>query len=126
VRYEEFRQGVEHRLGGNRSGGEADKAITATLQTLSERITGGEARDLAEQLPGALQAPLQQADELAEDFSIEECFWRVAEREGVDVDTARNDVPEVMAVLAQALTQGELNDVMTQLPPEFNARLFRS
>jgi uncharacterized protein (DUF2267 family) len=126
VRYEEFRQRVEHRLGGNRSGGEADKAITATLQTLSERITGGEARDLAEQLPGALQAPLQQADELAEDFSIEEFFWRVAEREGVDVDKARNDVPEVMAVLAQALTQGELNDVMTQLPPEFNARLFRS
>jgi len=126
VQYEEFRQRVEHRLGGNRTGGEADKVITATLETLSERITGGEARDLAEQLPGALQAPLQQADELAEAFSIEEFFRRVAEREGVDVDTARNDAPAVMAVLAQALTQGELNDVMAQLPQEFDARLFRS
>jgi len=126
MQYEEFRQRVEHRLGGNRSGGDADKAISAALQTLGERITGGEARDLAEQLPGKLQAPLQQADEAAEDFSIEEFFQRVAEREGLDINKARNDVPAVMTVLREALTQGALDDVMAQLPANFNERLFQS
>ena len=126
MRYEEFRQRVEEQLGGNRSGGEAHQAIIATLETLSERITGGESRDLAEQLPGELQGPLQQAAEAAEDFSIEEIFRRVAKREGVDVDTARKDVPAVMTVLGEALTQGELDDVVAQLPPEFNERLFQS
>ena len=126
MQYEEFRQRVEERIGANRSGGPADKAITATLQTLSERITGGEAKDLAAQLPAKLQAPLQQSDEVAEDFTIEEFFRRIAEREGVEIDTARDDAAVVMTVLSEALTQGELDDVMAQLPPEFNERLFPS
>jgi uncharacterized protein (DUF2267 family) len=117
---------VEEQLGSNRSGGEAHQAIIASLETLSERITGGESRDLAEQLPGELQGPLQQTAEAAEDFSIEEFFRRVAKREGVDVDTARKDVSAVMTVLGEALTQGELEDVMAQLPPEFNECLFQS
>ncbi len=125
MQYEEFSQRVEEQLGGNRSDGEAHQAIIATLETLSERITGGESRDLAEQLPGELQGPLQQAAEAAEDFSIEEFFQRVAEREGLDINKARNDVPAVMTVLREALTQGALDDVMAQLPANFNERLFQ-
>src|SRR5215203_4333028 len=82
--------------------------------------------ETSEQLPGKLQAPLQQADEAAEDFSIEEFFQRVAEREGLDINKARNDVPAVMTVLREALTQGALDDVMAQLPANFNERLFQS
>ena len=44
----------------------------------------------------------------------------------MEVDTARDDAAVVMTVLREALTQGELDDVMAQLPPEFNERLFSS
>ena len=123
MQYEEFRQRVEEQIGADRADDPADKAIAVTLQTLSERLSGGEAKDLAAQLSGELQSPLQQSDEAAEDFSVEEFFRRIAEREGVDVDTARDDAAVVMRVLREALTQGELDDVMAQLPPEFNERL---
>ncbi len=79
---------------------------------------------MAAQLPTELQAPLQRTAEEAEDFSLEEFYERVAEREGVDIETARQDASAVMTVLGLALTRGQLDDVMAQLPQEFNA-LFR-
>jgi uncharacterized protein (DUF2267 family) len=46
---------VEEQIAANPSVSDArraaENAITATLETLNERITGGEARDLAAQLP---------------------------------------------------------------------------
>ncbi len=62
--------------------------------------------------------------EEAEDLSLEEFYQRVAEREGVDIETAREDASAVMRVLGLAVTPGELDDVMAQLPAEFNT-LFR-
>ncbi len=78
---------------------------------------------MAAQLPTELQAPLQRTAEEAEDFSLEEFYERVAEREGVDIETARQDASVVMRVLGMALTAGQLDDVMAQLPQEFNALL---
>ena len=48
----------------------------------------------------------------------------MAEREGVDKETARNDAAAVMSVLRVAVTPGQLDDLMAQLPSEFNG-LFR-
>jgi uncharacterized protein (DUF2267 family) len=128
VQYQEFLQRVEQQNGATQPATEtqraAERAITATLETLSERLTGGEAGDLAAQLPGELKAPLQRTAEEAEYFSLGEFYRRVAEREGVDIETARNDASAVMTVVRLAVTPGELDDVMAQLPSEFNA-LFR-
>ena len=52
---------------------------------------------------------------------MEEFYRRVAEREGVDIETARIDAEAVMRVLREAVTFGELDDVMAQLPAEFNS-----
>jgi uncharacterized protein (DUF2267 family) len=128
MQYQEFLQRVEEQIDATQPATEtksaAERAITATLQTLSERLTGGEAKDLAAQLPQELQAPLQRSAEPAEDLSLEEFYERVAEREGVDTETARNDAAAVMRVLGMALTPGQLDDVMAQLPAHFNV-LFR-
>ncbi len=128
MQYQEFLQRVEEHIGATQPATEtkstAERAITATLETLSERLTGGEAKDVAAQLPQELQAPLQHSAEPAEDLSLEEFYERVAEREGVDTETARNDAAAVMRVLAMALTPGQLDDVMAQLPAHFNV-LFR-
>ena len=79
---------------------------------------------MQEEVPPELQAPLERSTEEAEGFSLEEFYRRVAEREGVDIETARNDASAVMSVLRLAVTPGQLDDLMAQLPSEFNA-LFR-
>ena len=50
MQYEEFLNKVQDRTGSAQPD-EARRAITATLSTLSERISGGEAADLRDQLP---------------------------------------------------------------------------
>ena len=90
------------------------------IETLNERLTGGEAIDLAAQLPEEIQPAMRPKAEEAERFLLEEFYRRVAEREGVDVETARSDASAVMTVLRDAVTPGELDDVMAQLPAEFN------
>ena len=128
MQYPEFLQRVQEQINATEPATQtqraAELAITATLQTLSERLTGGEATDLAAQLPEELKAPLQRSAEEAERFSLEEFYERVAEREGVDLETARNDASAVMSVLRVAVTPGQLDDLMAQLPSEFNV-LFR-
>ena len=97
------------------------RALTeATLQTLAERISGGEALDLAAQLPEELKGALTSSPETAERFGVNEFLRRVAERAGVDEDTARKGVAAVMTTIRQAVTSGEFDDITSQLPQEFN------
>jgi uncharacterized protein (DUF2267 family) len=96
----------------------AEEATRATLQTLADRIDGGEARQLATELPAEL-APYIGKVGGAERFGFEEFLRRVAEREGVDVDTAEHHATLVFAVLGQAVDARELHDVQEQLPGEF-------
>jgi len=76
VQYEEFLNRVQDRI-GHAQPEEARRAIIATLETLGERISGGEASDLAEQLPEELKEPLHQAGEDNEEFSLDEFLGRV-------------------------------------------------
>lgn len=98
---------------------DAEKLTRATLATLAERITGGEAQDLAAQLPGPLKTALTGAPENAEAFSFEEFVERTAERAGTDVDVAEVAVIAVFATLRDAVTPGEFDDVLSQLPSDF-------
>jgi uncharacterized protein (DUF2267 family) len=117
MRYEEFIARVAENVGV--SNDEAEKLTRAVLATLAERITGGEARDLAAQLPLPLQNPLLPAREEAEAFSFEEFVRRTAERAGTDPGVAEMAVDAVMATLRDAVTPGEFDDVLAQLPEDF-------
>lgn len=92
----------------------------ATLATLAERISGGEAEDLAAQLPAPLKTALSSTQEDAEGFSFEEFVARTAERAGTDVDVAEVGVIAVFATLREAVTPGEFDDVLSQLPADFH------
>ena len=118
MQYEEFLNKVQDRIGPAQPD-EARHAITATLSTLSERISGGEADDLGAQLPQELKEPIQRSGEEAEALSLEEFLRRVGEREEVNADTARNHASAVMTVLREAVTGGQLDDIRAQLPQEF-------
>ena len=76
---------VEGRAGLDRHG--ARRALEAVLETLAERIAGGEVDDLADALPDELRPPLERGRDRtggkAQRMSLDEFVARVAEREGV-------------------------------------------
>jgi uncharacterized protein (DUF2267 family) len=97
------------------------QALTdATFRTLAERISGGEARDLAAQLPEELKPGLTGAEETAEPFAVDEFVRRVAERAGVDEETAREGARAVMVTVREAVTTGEWAEVTSQLPGDYS------
>lgn len=118
MKYEEFIA----RVAENGALSEEDAAILtrATLTTLAERISGGEAEDLAAQLPGPLKSALTSPHENAEPFTFEEFVERTAERAGADVDVAELAVVAVFDTLRDAVTPGEFDDVLSQLPADFH------
>jgi uncharacterized protein (DUF2267 family) len=70
--------------------------VRATLTTLAERISAGEARDLAAQLPPEL-APWLNVDKRSERFDVDEFLRRVTERSGADGDAALRRARSVFA-----------------------------
>jgi uncharacterized protein (DUF2267 family) len=121
MRYASFLSTVEQVGGLTRE--EAERAIEATLGTLAERITGGEARDIASFLPKEIRRFLTDTPEEAERFGLGEFYRRVAEREGVDRRTAAAHARAVFVALGVAVAPGELRDMAAQLPVEFEPLL---
>jgi uncharacterized protein (DUF2267 family) len=119
VKYDEFIAQVQRRADLNTKD-EAERAIRATLETLAGRLAGGEAKDLAAQLPPEIAIYLQQPLVGAgEDFSLDEFFRLVSEREGIELAEASFHARVVLGLLTEAVTMGEIEDVRAQLPAEF-------
>ncbi|KAB1153232.1 DUF2267 domain-containing protein [Micromonospora sp. DT46] len=102
----------------------SEQAVTltrATLETLAERLTGGEVLDLAAQLPKPLQLVLKPrpGTESAERFGAAEFVARVAVRAGVTEPAARDAARAVFVTLREAISGGEFDDVVMQLPRDF-------
>lgn len=106
------------------SRGAAETVARATLETLGERLAGGEPKDLASQLPDGIGRALG-ARGGGERFGPSEFYGRVAERAspGTDAPAAAFQARAVMSVVREAVSGGELDDVVDQLPDEF-AELF--
>jgi uncharacterized protein (DUF2267 family) len=118
MKYEEFITHVTQ--DADLSKEEAARLARATLATFAERITGGEAQKLAAQLPVPLNAALISAHEHAEVFSVQEFVERTAERAGTDPDVAKVASRAVLGSLREAVTPGELDDALSQLPAAFH------
>ncbi len=122
MKYDEFIGQVRSRAGlQNRE--EAVLAAQATLTVLGRRLFGGEAENLAAQLPHELQDCLQQ--EQSEKFDLDEFFERISEEEGVGLDEAVEHARAVCSVLSDAVTPGEMEDVLSQLPGKFTQLFHR-
>ena len=119
MKSDEFIAQVERRTGLD-SRDAAIRATAATLETLAERLAGGEAKDLASQLPpeigNYLQQPLAGA---GEPFSLDEFFQRVSAREGVPLPDATYHARIIIALISEVVTMGEIENVRSQLPTNF-------
>lgn len=94
----------------------AEEATDAVLRTLGERILGGEADDLAAQLPKGVADPLAAAD-TDEQFDLDEFTDRVDSR--LDFDASPKHTSQaVMSVVVDATSKGELQDVISEFPKD--------
>jgi uncharacterized protein (DUF2267 family) len=116
MRYDEFIGQVQHRAQLADSGAAAH-AIHATLETLGERLSGDEVRELAAQLPVEIGAFLQLSKAKAS-FGMDGFFDRVRDREGVNLKQAMHHARVVISVLVEAVSAGEIEDVRAQLPQD--------
>ncbi|WP_246998824.1 DUF2267 domain-containing protein [Halosolutus gelatinilyticus] len=96
----------------------AQEATEGVLRTLGETLTGGEAEDVAGQLPDDLAGIVEDADHDAAGYGYDEFVQRVSEQlRGTDVepDDAERYADAVTDAIAAALTEGQLQDLKAQL-----------
>jgi uncharacterized protein (DUF2267 family) len=119
-RYERFITTIEQRAGIGWD--KAERAARATLETLGERISRGQARDLAKDLPAEVgRWLLESGDPDAEPFDAREFIRRVAEREEVDTDTAERHARAVFLALARLVPSDEVADLVAELPKDYDS-----
>lgn len=92
------------------------------LENFGKRLKGGEAKNLADQLPTELAEPLTRhgdQEPLLDD--IDEFLRRVSGQlgPGVDPEIAATYVRAVFATLTQAVSEEEIADLRAQLPTGF-------
>lgn len=122
MQHDEFIGQVQHRARLS-TRGDAERATRSVLETLAERLDGGEAKDLAAQLPREIGLHLTRDPERAwksERLSLDDFFQRVSERESVDPPKAVFHARAVMSVVNDAVSAGEMDDVRQQLGEEFD------
>lgn len=102
------------------SGGEAVRAIRATLEALDRRVDPGAAEHLSAQLPREIGSYLGESKR-AESFDLNRFFNLVAEKEDVDFPDAVHHARVVLSVVQEAVTPGEMAHVRAQLPDEWEA-----
>ncbi len=128
VEHDEFIGQVQQRarLG---SRGDAERATRATLETLAERMADGAAQNLVSQLPHEIgghlrrHAPAQAGT--GEQFSLDDFFERMTEREGIDQPDAVFHSRVVLEVTDEATTGSLMTKVREQFPSDFD-RLFEA
>ncbi len=120
--YEQFLSVVEQ-WGGGLDREPAERAISATLRTLADRLAQGEARRLAAQLPAEVYGFLWTTGG-ADRLDVDAFLTRVAEREGVDLPTAELHARAVFAAVRRAVDHDELERLAATLPEGIQALLF--
>jgi uncharacterized protein (DUF2267 family) len=120
-RYERFVTTIQQKAGISEA--KAERAAEATLRTLAERISKGQARDLARDLPSEVGAWLLDGPPSAEAFDARELVRRVAEREEVDPGTAERHVRAVFVALSRLVRGDEIRDLLAELPHDYERLL---
>lgn len=115
--YDEFIKEVQNRTELS-DGLEASTAVTATLNTLAERLNPDERENLAAQLPQGLKNLVNIEGEQQE-LSIDDFFDRVSQRMGANREQAEEISDKVISVLTEFITRGEIQDIKDKLPNTF-------
>jgi uncharacterized protein (DUF2267 family) len=113
---EEFLRRVQTRA--DLSYADARQATDAVLSILGDRISGGEAHDLAAALPKEIASSLasKATEQEAEGFSADEFYARVGTELGTSQEKAHRITQAVLSVIADSITRDERKDTQAQVP----------
>ncbi|MCO6432529.1 MAG: DUF2267 domain-containing protein [Deltaproteobacteria bacterium] len=107
-------------LGDVPSSAEAADITSATLETLAERLSPKEAKNMATLLPKGIGKFLESATGAeAEEFEIDEFFERIRQRSGLKIDPLVHRVRAVTETIKEAVDPSELLEMYAELPYEF-------
>jgi uncharacterized protein (DUF2267 family) len=122
---DELAERVARRTGLDRE--RAMRAAEAVVETLAERISGGEVEELEARLPPELHPALERGraagGDQARSMPLQSFLARVAAREGVPPAEALVHARAVLATLRQAVGDEEFLDVISELPPDYKRTL---
>jgi uncharacterized protein (DUF2267 family) len=123
VEGEEFIDLVAERAGLSRE--QAATLTHATLAVLADRISGGQALDLAAMLPEEIAKPLRKAPQKRPGrYGFDEFVGMVHRRaSGVPREKIRPGIRAVMLTLREVVGEKEFRDTLAQLPQQFLALL---
>ena len=127
MRYHEFVNRVQEQ-GGLASPDEAERAIMATLSALGECLYKTERRHLASQLPKEMKEFLYEyvdteVTRRGACFSLGDFYNRVAARADVTRGRGIERTQAVVAVLQDALPEGEWEHIIWEMPDEYRELL---
>lgn len=95
----------------------------SVLEALSERLSHGQATDLAEGLPTDLAEAVTQADGDADEFDADEFVQRVRQREDEHPELDGNDAPthvrSVLIGLTESTNDQRWDETLAQLPEDY-------
>jgi uncharacterized protein (DUF2267 family) len=117
VKYDQMVKAVDTRAGLD-DRAEAERTLRVVIQTLSDRLLGGEADDLLAQLPEPLKSEIEVTPQ-ADPMNPQEFVERVAAELAVPEDEARERIRVVFATLHEAVTEGEWEEVVGQLDKQY-------
>lgn len=97
---------------------QAQRAVHATLQALADRVSAGQANEIALHLPAEVRADLMGAEEQAQPFSLNEFLDRIATIESIDHATAELHAQAVLTAVRVHVPGREWADTLGQLPSD--------
>jgi uncharacterized protein (DUF2267 family) len=122
VDYDEFIDRVAERAGVSRK--HAAKLTEATLKVLADRISGGQALDLAAMLPEQLARHLRKPHQKQpKKYGFDEFVGKVHDRADVPRKEVRPGIRAVLLTLREVAGEKEFRDALAQLPDEFEELL---
>jgi len=114
--YREFVRTVADRAAVSRE--EAADLARAVVETLSNRLSSGAARSLAECLPPQLRDSLH-VPERIERIGLRDLVRRVSSRTGLTAEEVRGGVSAVLTTLRDTVPKEVFERALAQLPGEF-------
>jgi uncharacterized protein (DUF2267 family) len=117
MKYQDFIKRIQETT-GDTSPTEAKQTAETVLNILDQRLSRIHRKHLAAQLPGGLHYPVTE-EEPSQHFPLEEFYNRVASRLGLNFHEAIVTSQGVMSMVVEAVTPGEINDIVATLPTEF-------
>ena len=121
MRYDEFVDRVLEKSGLD-SREQAIELTKATLETLGERLDRKVLRGVASQLPDELKELLLNRGD-GDQYQLQEFYQRVGARADTNYNDAAKRAQAVLSVLQEAISAGEVQDMIDSLPGQY-AKLF--